>query len=105
MTEVVKEKSIPPNILLAAKRAFIRTTSQAYATAIAGGISTTAILSLMAGEASWVEYIITWVVALLSPLLAGLASYLNMISDGIPEAYTGKVVTEQDRSYIPKHGQ
>lgn len=99
------EKTIPTNVLLAAKRAFVRTTAQAYATALAGGISTTAILSLMVGDANWVEYIITWVVALISPILAGLASYLNIIGDGIPEAYRGLAEEDDTVNYIPKHGQ
>lgn len=80
-------KVIPDQTRLAAKRGFIRSTAQAYATAIAGGISTTALLALVAGEVPLLATIITWAVAAVSPLGAGLASYLDILSKGIPEDY------------------
>lgn len=78
---------VPADVKTAAKAAFVRTTSQAYSTALAGGISATLILSLIRGETSWLEMAITWAVALVSPVLAGLSAYLSVIAGGIPEAY------------------
>lgn len=80
-------KVIPPELKIAAARGFIRTTAQAYATALAGGISTTIILGVVTGTVELLPTAITLGVALLSPLLAGSASYLSIISRGIPEEY------------------
>lgn len=78
---------VPADVKTAAKAAFVRTTSQAYATALAGGISATLILSLIRGETAWLEMVITWAVAIISPLLAGASAYLSVVASGIPEAY------------------
>ncbi len=78
---------IPEELKVAAKRGFIRTTAQAYATALAGGISTTIILGVVTGTVELVPTLITLGVAVVSPLLAGAASYLSIISQGIPEEY------------------
>ncbi|MGW9021251.1 hypothetical protein ACWGOE_07205 [Leucobacter chromiiresistens] len=78
---------IPDATRVAAKRGFVRSTAQAYATAIAGGISTTAILAVVTGEVPLVATIVTWSVAAVSPLAAGAASYLSILSKGIPEDY------------------
>lgn len=78
---------IPEATRVAAKRGFIRSTAQAYATAVAGGISTTAILAVVTGEVPILATAITWAVAALSPLAAGAASYLSILSKGIPEDY------------------
>lgn len=78
---------IPANTRLAAKRAAIRTTAQSYATALAGGISGSVILSVVTGDQALVPTLITWGVALVSPLFAGAAAYLDVTARGIPEDY------------------
>ena len=78
---------IPADTLLAAKRGFIRTTAQAYSTSLAGGISTTVILSVVTGEVALVPTLITAAVAAVSPLLAGGASFLSILSKGVPGDY------------------
>jgi hypothetical protein len=78
---------VPAATKLAAKRGLVRTTAQAYSTALAGGISATAILATVTGEAPLIPTLITWGVALVSPLLAGVASYLSILSAGIPDDY------------------
>lgn len=83
------EKTIPDQLKLAAKRGFIRTTTQAYSTALAGGISATAILAIVTGEVPLVAQLVTIGVALVSPLAAGAASYLSILSKGIPDDYQG----------------
>lgn len=80
-------KTIPDEVRVAAKRGFVRTTAQSYATALAGGISATALLAIVAGEVPLTATLITWGVAAVSPLIAGAASYLSIISKGIPEDY------------------
>ncbi|CAN7244173.1 hypothetical protein LJR045_000998 [Microbacterium sp. LjRoot45] len=78
---------IPPGVKLAAKRGFVRTTAQAYAATIpTGGISAAAIIAF-AAEPNWLVAGITVGVALASPPLAGLASYLSIISKGVPAEY------------------
>ena len=83
----MSDRLIPVDATLAAKRAFIRTTSQAYATALAGGLSATVILSLVEGEVPLVATLITWGVAVVSPVLAGASAYFDILSKGIPEWY------------------
>ncbi|NGZ99382.1 M15 family metallopeptidase [Nocardioides sp. W3-2-3] len=87
---------IPAKTRVAAKRGFIRTTAQAYAATIpAGGISAAALAGalddpqpvlLIASIAAW----------LVTPLAAGAASYLSILSNGIPAEYSagGEVVDE-----------
>lgn len=88
------EKIIPDTTKLAAKRGFIRTTTQAYATAAAGGITTTAILAVVNGEVQLVPTLITVGVTLVSPLLAGAASALSILSSGIPGEYAEAALDE-----------
>lgn len=80
-------KVVPPNVIVAAKRGFVRTTAQAYATALAGGVSSAALLSWVQEGANVPALVITGVVAVVSPLLAGLGSYLSILAKGIPEDY------------------
>ena len=101
------EVIIPPDVHVAAKRGFIRTTIQAYATSLsAGGLSVAMLLNIMQ-EPDWPVIIATIIVSILSPVLAGLVSYANILIAGIPEAYTGQQTSlhpvELDVSYIPKH--
>src|SRR5690606_40109260 len=70
----------------AARRGFIRTTSQAYAAALpVGGINVGSLMALTDLEPIWV--ILTIVAWLASPLIAGAASFLSIVSQGIPEEY------------------
>lgn len=85
----MSDPTIPPATLKAAKRGFIRTTAQAYSTALAGGISTTAILTLIGGgQPDLVGLAVTAGVTVVSPLLAGAASFLSILAKGVPEDYT-----------------
>ena len=79
---------VPASVRRAARRAFIRTTSQAYAATIpTGGVSAAAILSLVRDPDPLV-IAATVTAAVLSPPLAGAAAYLGMIAKGIPDDYT-----------------
>lgn len=81
------EPTIPPATVLAARRAFLRTTAQAYAATIpAGGISAAAILATIQNPDP-VALGVTIAAAILSPPLAGLASALQWVAKGIPEDY------------------
>lgn len=102
------EMIIPANVHVAAKRAFLRTTAQAFAASVpTGGIAIASIVGLIT-EPDWIVIIATILAAILTPFLAGLSAYLNILSKGIPEAYIGEVVTdvqpiELDIPYTPKH--
>lgn len=81
------EELIPGAIKLAAKRGFLRTTAQAYAATIpAGGVSA-AVIAAVVNNPDPVTIWTTIGAALLSPPLAGLASYLSILSSGIPTDY------------------
>lgn len=74
---------VPEHTRLAAKRGFIRTASQSLSSAIpTGGIvlALTGDYLLAAGLGAGS--------AVVSALLAGTASYLSIISKGIPDEYT-----------------
>lgn len=90
---------IPADVKVAAKRGFLRTTAQAYATSLAGGISATAIISLLSNSEPWLPIIVTWVVALVTPLLSGLASYFSILSRGIPADYQPEETVVEPPSY------
>lgn len=85
---------IPADTKRAAQRGFIRTTAQGYAATLSGGIAVTAILSIVNGEVELLTAGVTLGVALVSPLLAGLASYLSITAKGIPEDYESEVAAE-----------
>lgn len=81
----MSEKVIPAAVVLAAKRGFVRTTAQAYAATIpAGGVSATLLAQAAADPAA---FALAATAALVSPLLAGLASYLSIIGSGVPTEY------------------
>ena len=83
----MNDEVVPKETKLAAKRGFVRTTAQAYAATIpAGGISA-AILSNVIDDPNPVQIIATVGAWVLSPLLAGAASYLSIVSNGVPEEY------------------
>ena len=83
----MSDKLIPADAHLAAKRGFIRTTTQA----LAATIPTMGIGGAALSGADW--RVIAWAVAaaVLSSLLAGAASYLSLLSKGIPEDYAPQV--------------
>lgn len=85
MTDI--ESTIPAPVQKAAKRGFIRTTAQAYAATLTTGISATIVVGLVTGDVDPLVTGVTLGVALVSPLLAGAASYLSILSKGIPEDY------------------
>ena len=87
---------IPADVHLAAKQGFVRTTFQSYAATLSGGISSSAIISAVQGGIDPLTVGVTMAVAVLSPPLAGLASYLNIASKGIPAAYQDDVVILDD---------
>lgn len=82
-----KKEQIPDYVKSAAKRAFMRTTLQAYAATIpSGGVSAAAIMTL--SQDPQVSVIATSIIAaLISPPLAGLAAWMKMLADGIPKEY------------------
>ena len=84
----MSDPTIPLTVVKAAKRGFIRTTAQAYAATLSGGISTTAILAVITGEINLLTAGVTLGVALVTPPIAGLASYLSIIGAGVPADYT-----------------
>lgn len=83
----MSDQIIPAATKIAAKRAFIRTTAQAYAATLTTGISASVVIGVVTGEVDIVAIGITLGVALVSPLLAGAASALTMLYRGIPEDY------------------
>lgn len=92
----MSEETIPANVKIAAKRGFIRTTAQAYAATLTTGISASVVLGIVTGEVEIVPIAITIGIALVSPLLAGAASALSILSDGIPKDYTATVIDTEE---------
>lgn len=86
------DRIIPADVHLAAKRGFVRTTFQAYAATLTTSVSASTIVSIIQGEVDWTVVIVTLALALVSPLAAGLVSYLNISSQGIPGEYQPEVV-------------
>lgn len=80
-------KIVPANVKLAAKRAFVRTTAQGYAATLSGGIAASGILAVVNGEVDLLTVGVIAGVALVSPLVAGLASWFDITSQGVPEEY------------------
>lgn len=86
-----EDDTIPVATWLAARRGFIRTTSQAYAAALPmGGVNVGALAALTDLEPLWIVLTIAaWAV---SPLIAGAASFLSILGAGIPEEYVAAAV-------------
>lgn len=79
-------QAVPAATWLAARRGFIRTTSQAYAAAIpVGGINVTALAALT--DLGTTGIVLTAVAWAASPLLAGVASFLSIVGSGVPDEY------------------
>ncbi|MDA8440499.1 MAG: hypothetical protein M0Z51_16795 [Propionibacterium sp.] len=82
---------VPASVQVAAKRAFVRTTAQAYASTVpAGGVSAAALIAL-AHNPDPVVLVCTALAAVISPALAGFASWLSILSRGLPADYTAVV--------------
>lgn len=81
------EKIVPSDVQLAAKRGFIRTTAQAASTALAGGVTSAGVLQVVSGEIPVSAALVIAGVTVVSPFIAGLASYFSILSKGIPAEY------------------
>jgi hypothetical protein len=83
------QKLIPADAQRAATRGFIRTTAQAYGTALAGGITTIALTDAIGQATSGqpLPLIVTCIVGVASPVIAGLSSYFSILASGIPAEY------------------
>lgn len=79
---------IPAAVKLAARRGFVRTTAQAYAATLTTGISASVVLGIATGTVELVPTIVTLGISLVSPLIAGAASYLTITGKGIPDEYS-----------------
>lgn len=88
------DEIIPAANRLAAKRAFVRTTAQAYAATLTTGISASVVLGVVTGTVEVVPILVTLGVALVSPLIAGAAAYAQNIG-GIPQEYTDSALVQQ----------
>lgn len=80
---------IPADAQRAAARGFIRTTAQAYGTALAGGITTVALTDAIGKVQSGdpLPLVVTGIVVVASPIVAGLASFFTILARGIPADY------------------
>lgn len=88
---------IPENVRLAAKRAFVRTTYQAYAATLSAGLpSATAIVALIQNPTGWLLAGITVALAVVSPLAAGAAAYLQWTAKGLPDDYLPAAVDQAE---------
>ena len=86
---------MPAAVKLAAKRAFVRTTLQAYAATLSAGISATVILGLITGQVDALTTAVSVALAVASPPLAGLAAWSSVTSNGIPKDYTDVALVKQ----------
>jgi hypothetical protein len=80
------EPIVPPAAQVAAKRAFIRTTAQGYATSITGSL-VLSIVSLLTNPGDWLLVVVAVITAVVTPLAAGAAAYWSWIAKGIPDDY------------------
>lgn len=89
------DEIIPAAEKLAAKRAFIRTTYQAYAATLSTGLpSAAAIVTLIQDSTGWLLAGITVGLALVSPLVAGAAAYAQN-RGGLPQEYRDATLVAQ----------
>lgn len=85
-----ENNAVPAATWLAARRGFIRTTSQAYAAAIpVGGINVAGLAALT--DLDTTALVLTAAAWLGSPLLAGVASFLSIVGSGVPDEYASAV--------------
>lgn len=88
------DKIIPDTVRFAAKRGFIRTTYQAYAATLTTGVSATAVTSIVTGQVELIPTVVTIGIALVSPVLAGAASYLSITAKGLPADYVDAAIDQ-----------
>lgn len=89
------DEIIPAAEKLAAKRAFIRTTYQAYAATLSTGLpSAAAIVAVIQNPTGWLLAGITVGLALVSPLVAGAAAYAQN-RGGLPQEYRDATLVHQ----------
>jgi mevalonate kinase len=81
------KKLIPADTHLAARRAFVRTAAQSLASVIP-----TSVIAISLTSEFWVGVGLGAAGAVMTSLLAGAASYLSIVSNGIPDAYQAHVV-------------
>lgn len=86
---------IPDSTKLAAKRGFIRTTAQAAAATLTTGVSASIVLGVVTGQVEIVPTVVTIGIALVSPFIAGAASYLSILSNGIPQDYEAAAIDQR----------
>lgn len=86
---------IPKELRLAAKRGLVRTSFQAYAATLTASVPSAAtLLGIIGDRSQWALALTTLAIAVVSPILAGLASYLSIISNGLPQEYRDATVEE-----------
>lgn len=81
------EHVIPDRLHLAAKRAGVRVMTAGFAASIPAGLTTGSVLAVWDGLDTR-TVVATAVVAVVTPLGAGLRAYLRMLAGGIPAEYT-----------------
>ena len=86
---------VPDSVKLAAKRGMVRTTYQALAATLTTGVSATVVLGVVSGEVEVIPTAVTLAVALVSPFIAGAASYLSITANGIPKDYADVTLVQQ----------
>lgn len=100
------DKIVPAEVVLAAKRAFARTTAQAYATSLGAGLpSAAAVVAFVEDDnpSKWWLLAVTLGLAAVSPLFAGLSAYLNIVGHGIPQDYadaTTQIIDPRDDTIV-----
>lgn len=80
------DEIVPAAAKLAAKRAFVRTTAQGYATSISASLILSAV-ALIQDSTNWLAVVVAVVTAIVTPLAAGAAAYWSWLSKGIPGDY------------------
>ncbi|MGA6128845.1 MULTISPECIES: hypothetical protein [unclassified Microbacterium] len=90
---------VPTSTKLAAKRGFVRTTAQAYAATLSAGLPSAAVIvAVIQDPTGWLLAGITIALTLASPPAAGLASYLSIVSNGVPGEYVEAALNEAAES-------
>ena len=78
---------IPGGVQLAARRAFLRTTLQGYATSLSGATVTVGGIMSLVETPDPKLIAVTALVALFTPFLAGVSAWLSITYQGIPTDY------------------
>lgn len=78
---------IPKATEVAAKRGFIRTTAQAYAATLSGAAVTSATIVAVVTDPDPLLIAAPIIAGVITPIIAGAASYFSILSKGIPGDY------------------